>query len=105
MTIGRFSELVYTLNENYDGVHPILEELNDNSVIALDDFVTGKGNHLAVVKIGNTGVTYKPLNRVIINYFDSNAENLAPVQDLNHYQDLNQDDITRIYLRPYCQHC
>lgn len=42
-----------------------------------DDFVTGKGNHLAVVKIGNTGVTYKPLNRVIINYFDSNAENLA----------------------------
>tara|TARA_R110000868_G_scaffold195665_1_gene441338 strand:+ start:450 stop:1526 length:1077 start_codon:yes stop_codon:yes gene_type:complete len=42
-----------------------------------DDFVAGKGNHLAVVKIGNTGVTYKPLNRVIINYFDSNAENLA----------------------------
>ena len=41
------------------------------------DFVEGKGNHLAVVKIGNTGVTYKPLNRVIINYFDSNAENLA----------------------------
>lgn len=42
-----------------------------------DDFVNGKGNHLAVVKIGNTGVTYKPLNRVIINYFDSNGENLA----------------------------
>lgn len=42
-----------------------------------DDFASGKGDHLAVVKIGNTGVTYKPLNRVIINYFDSNAENLA----------------------------
>jgi superfamily II DNA or RNA helicase len=41
------------------------------------DFAEGKGNHLAVVKIGNTGVTYKPLNRLIINYFDSNAENLA----------------------------
>ena len=41
------------------------------------DFTEGKGNHLAVVKIGNTGVTYKPLNRVIINYFDSNGENLA----------------------------
>jgi len=41
------------------------------------DFADGKGNHLAVVKIGNTGVTYKPLNKVIINYFDSNAENLA----------------------------
>lgn len=42
-----------------------------------EDFASGKGNHMAVVKIGNTGVTYKPLNRVIINYFDSNAENLA----------------------------
>lgn len=42
-----------------------------------EDFAAGKGNHLAVVKIGNTGVTYKPLNRVIINYFDSNGENLA----------------------------
>ena len=40
-------------------------------------FAIGKGNHMAVVKLGNTGVTYKPLNKVIINYFDSNAENLA----------------------------
>ncbi len=32
---------------------------------------------MAVVKIGNTGVTYKPLNKVILNYFDSNAQNLA----------------------------
>ena len=42
-----------------------------------ENFAAGDGNHLAVVKIGNTGVTYKPLNRVIINYFDSNGENLA----------------------------
>ena len=42
-----------------------------------EEFAEGEGNHLAVVKIGNTGVTYKPLNKVIINYFDSNAENLA----------------------------
>jgi superfamily II DNA or RNA helicase len=44
-----------------------------------DKFVSGDDgiNQMAVVKIGNTGVTYKPLNRVIINYFDSNAENLA----------------------------
>jgi len=42
-----------------------------------ENFASGEGNHMAVVKIGNTGVTYKPLNRVIINYFDSNAENLA----------------------------
>jgi len=42
-----------------------------------DKFAKGEGNHLAVVKIGNSGVTYKPLNKVIINYFDSNSENLA----------------------------
>ena len=42
-----------------------------------EDFAEGKGNHLAVVKIGNTGVTYKPLNKVVINYFDSNGENMA----------------------------
>jgi superfamily II DNA or RNA helicase len=42
-----------------------------------EDFAEGEGNHLAVVKIGNTGVTYKPLDKIIINYFDSNAENLA----------------------------
>lgn len=42
-----------------------------------EDFANGEGKHMAVVKIGNTGVTYKPLNKVVINYFDSNAENLA----------------------------
>ena len=44
---------------------------------AFNRFAEGEGNHMAVVKIGNTGITYKPLNKVIINYFDSNAENLA----------------------------
>jgi hypothetical protein len=42
-----------------------------------EKFAKGEGNHLAVVKIGNSGITYKPLNKVIINYFDSNSENLA----------------------------
>ena len=42
-----------------------------------NDFIEGKGKHMAVVKIGNTGVTYKPLNRIIVNYFDSNGENMA----------------------------
>jgi superfamily II DNA or RNA helicase len=44
---------------------------------AFNRFAEGEGTHMAVVKIGNTGITYKPLNKVIINYFDSNAENLA----------------------------
>ena len=44
---------------------------------AFKKFAEGEGKHMAVVKIGNTGITYKPLNKVIINYFDSNSENLA----------------------------
>lgn len=42
-----------------------------------DDFVNGISKHLAVVKIGQTGITFLPLNRVIINYFDSNEENMT----------------------------
>jgi superfamily II DNA or RNA helicase len=42
-----------------------------------DDFVEGRSKHLAVVKIGQTGITFLPLNRVIINYFDSNEENMT----------------------------
>lgn len=40
-------------------------------------FANGEGKHLAVVKIGNAGTTYLPLDFVIMNYFDSNAENFA----------------------------
>jgi hypothetical protein len=62
-------------------------------------FAEGEGNHMAVVKIGNTGVTYKPLNKVIINYFDSNAENLA--QKINRCMAMeynNLDKKARIYI-------
>lgn len=55
-----------------------------------EDFANGVGNHLAVVKIGNTGVTYKFLNRVIINYFDSNGENLA--QKINRCMSMEYDN-------------
>lgn len=41
------------------------------------DFLDGRINQMAVIKIGNTGVTYKPLSKVIINYFDSNPEHLT----------------------------
>ena len=62
-------------------------------------FARGEGNHMAVVKIGNTGVTYKPLNKVIINYFDSNAENLA--QKINRCMAMeynNPDKKAQIYI-------
>ena len=54
------------------------------------DFVDGNTNHLAVVRIGNAGVTYKKLGRIIINYFDSNAENLA--QKINRAMNMEFDN-------------
>lgn len=64
-----------------------------------ESFAKGEGNHLAVVKIGNTGVTYKPLNKVVLNYFDSNAENLA--QKVNRCMAMeynNPDKKAQIYI-------
>lgn len=63
------------------------------------EFAEGKGNHMAVVKIGNTGVTYKPLNRVVINYFDSNSENLAQkIQRCTAMEYNNPDKKAKIYI-------
>jgi len=55
-----------------------------------DDFVEGREKHLAVVRIGNTGVTYTPLNRVIMNYFDSNSENFT--QKVNRCMSIEYDN-------------
>lgn len=41
------------------------------------EFAEGKGSKMAVVKLGNTGTTYKPLSKVVINYTDSNSENIT----------------------------
>lgn len=54
------------------------------------DFVDGNTNKLAVVKIGNSGVTYKHLSKVLINAFDSNAENLA--QKINRAMSMEYDN-------------
>ena len=55
-----------------------------------EDFVKGDIKHLAVCRIGNTGVTYTPLNRVIINYTDSNPENLT--QKINRCMSMEYDN-------------
>ena len=47
------------------------------SDIAKDSFIMGNSNKLAVVKQLNTGVTFKSLDTAIINFFDSNSENMA----------------------------
>ena len=54
------------------------------------DFVEGCIQYLAVCKIGNTGVTYTPLNRVIINYTDSNPQNLT--QKINRCLSMEYDN-------------
>lgn len=59
-----------------------------------EEFAKGYGeNHLAVVKIGNSGVTYKPLNFAVINYFDSNSENLA--QKINRCMGMEYDTLDK----------
>ena len=40
-------------------------------------FIAGKTSKLAVVKQLNTGVTFKSLDTAVINFFDSNSENMA----------------------------
>lgn len=42
-----------------------------------DDFISGKTDKLAIVNKLNTGITFSKLNTAIINFFDSNAENMA----------------------------
>lgn len=55
---------------------PTHHSKNDNSK-TFREFSEGKGNHLAVIQIGNSGITYKPLSKVIINSFSSNSEELT----------------------------
>lgn len=42
-----------------------------------DNFLEGRSNKLAIVNKLNTGVTFPKLDLAIINYFDSNCENMA----------------------------
>ena len=44
-----------------------------------DKFIGDKSkhNHLAVCKIGNTGLSFKSLEYIVVNAFDSNSENLT----------------------------
>jgi len=66
-----------------------------------DAFVKGQHgvNHIAVCKIGNTGVTYAALNYVIINYFSSSGEDMA--QKINRCMSFeydNPDKKSHIYI-------
>lgn len=58
-----------------------------------DEFLAGDTDHMAVVKIGNTGITYKPLSKVVINHFDSNSENLT--QKVNRCMSMEYDNLEK----------
>lgn len=49
---------------------------NENDTTRLN-FINGKIDKLAIVNKLNTGTTFNKLNTAIINFFDSNAENMA----------------------------
>lgn len=70
-----FSGLTKTANAFGVTVHHSKKENEEGFV----KFAEGKSkfNHMAVVKIGNSGVTFKNLSLIILNYFDSNEENTA----------------------------
>lgn len=67
-----FSGLTKTANAFGVTVHHSKNENEDEFVRFSND--ESKFKHLAVVKIGNSGVTFKNLDIVILNYFDSNDE-------------------------------
>jgi len=63
------------------------------------DFCSGIGNHLATVDMFEAGVTVKPINRAIINSFDSNPENLSQrISRLTGFEYDNPQKIAKIYI-------
>lgn len=50
-----------------------------NTQEEFEKFISAKGkhNHYAVCKIGNTGVSFRDLEYIVVNAFDSNSENLT----------------------------
>lgn len=64
-----------------------------------NDFCAGKGNHLATVDMFEAGVTVKPINKAIINAFDSNPENLSQrISRLTGYEYDNPDKKAVVYI-------
>lgn len=55
---------------------PVYHSLKREEVV-FNDFCNGKGNHLAVIDLATSGVTIKPIQKAIFNYFNSNSENIA----------------------------
>lgn len=62
-------------------------------------FASGEGNQLAVVGIGSSGVTYLPLNRIIISYFSSDPQDLCQkINRATNFEYNNPDKKAHIYI-------
>lgn len=55
-----------------DSFHSETKDIN-----LLHKFASGEGSKLAVIRMGSSGITFRPLNQVVINYFSSNGEDLV----------------------------
>lgn len=85
-TANSFGSLVHhSKNENEE---EFIKFANNNS----------KFKHLAVVKIGNSGVNFINLDKVILNYFDSNEENTTQKICRALLLDENPDKTAMIYI-------
>lgn len=64
-----------------------------------DDFCSGKFNHLAVCKMLNAGITITPINKAIINSFDSNSETLGQqLNRLTNFEYANPNKVAEVYI-------
>lgn len=64
-----------------------------------DAFCRGEGDILATVDMFEAGVTIKPINRAIVNSFDSNPENLAQrISRLTGFEYDTPDKVAMIYI-------
>ena len=64
-----------------------------------DAFCRGEGNALATVDMFEAGVTIKPINRAILNSFDSNPENLAQrISRLTGFEYDSPEKVAMVYI-------
>ncbi len=59
-----------------------------------DEFLNGKLDKLAIVNKLNTGTTFNKLNTAVVNFFDSNAENMA--QKISRITCMEYDNLDKV---------
>lgn len=91
-----FNGLTITANSFGALVHHSKDENEDEFIKFMND--QSKFKHLSVVKIGNSGVTFVNLDKIILNYFDSNEENTTQKICRALLLDEDLDKVAQIYI-------